>query len=215
MSIDMQSARYGNSGLLARRVLYVTAGSMALLLLSPVILIIALLVKAGSPGNAFFLQQRVGKNGRLFTMIKFRTLFIEHFGLFTDQEEPHAYRITRIGKYLRRTKLDEIPQFVNVVLGSMSLVGPRPDLLIHVEKYLPGQYDRWLVKPGMTGITQVSGNTMLSWPDRIRLDIWYVKNRTLMLDLKIIAYTLVAIVRGEDRLADPFHVYRILPGSNQ
>lgn len=208
----MMSSPKSNISLFAKRVIDVLFGSFALVALSPLMLLIALLVKADSSGKAFFLQQRVGKNGRYFTMYKFRTLYVAHFGLFTDQEAPHAYRITRIGKYLRRYKLDEIPQFVNVVMGSMSVVGPRPDLLIHVEKYLPAQHDRLLVKPGITGIAQVSGNTMLSWPERITLDIWYVQNRTVALDIKVVGYTLAAIVRGETRLADPFHVYSLLPG---
>lgn len=214
-TVLIQSNICRDKRLFVKRFLDVAAGLLALLFLSPVIFAISVLVKADSPGNIFFLQQRVGKNGKLFTIIKFRTLFVEHFGLFTEQEEPHAYRITRIGKYLRRFKLDEIPQFVNVVLGSMSIVGPRPDVPINVEKYVPQQHDRLLVKPGMTGITQVSGNTMLSWPERIMLDIWYVKNRTLMMDIKIIGYTLVAILRGELRFADPFHVYSLLPDRKQ
>ena len=172
------------------------------------------MVRLDSPGNPFFLQQRVGKNGNPFTLIKFRTLFLEHFGLFTDQEAPHPYRVTRVGKYLRRYKLDEIPQFINIIFGQMSVVGPRPDLPIHVENYLPHQFERLLVKPGLTGISQVSGNTLLSWPERIVLDTWYTKNRSWLLDAKIIAHTLITVAAGETLQTDPFHVHRLLPGRN-
>ena len=184
----------------------------ALFISIPLLLLIAFIVRLDSPGNPFFLQQRVGRNGSHFILIKFRTLFLEHFGLFTDQEAPHPYRVTRVGKYLRRYKLDEIPQFINIILGHMSVVGPRPDLPIHVENYLPHQLERLQVRPGLTGLSQVSGNTQLSWPERIVLDIWYIRNKSWRLDAKIIVHTMVTVVIGETLKTDPFKVHRLLPG---
>ena len=185
----------------------------SLVVLSPLIILTTLLVRLDSPGNPFFSQVRIGRNGKYFTMFKLRTLYLEHFGIFTDEEQPHAYRITRIGKYLRRSKIDEIPQLINVVLGHMSIVGPRPDVPVQLINYTTDQLDRFLVKPGLTGLSQVSGNTVLSWPNRIWLDIWYIKNWTLLMDIQIILFTVVAIIKGENLNADPFNLHRQLPFS--
>jgi len=178
-----------------------------LLLFTPLILLIAFLVRLDSPGNPFFMQTRTGRNRKPFSIFKIRTLYIQHFGIFPGEDEPDNYRITKIGKFLRRSKLDELPQLLNVVLGSMSLVGPRPDIPEQVAMYTPQQSERLLVKPGLTGVTQISGNIFLSWPDRIRLDVWYIRNRSLLLDIKIIALTLVAVFKGETIDSDPFNLH--------
>lgn len=157
---------------------------------------------------------RAGRNGKQFTIFKFRTLYLEHFGIVPGEEEPEAYRITRLGKYLRRSKLDEIPQLFNVVLGQMSVVGPRPDILEQAANYSTFQRQRLSVKPGLTGITQVSGNTMLSWPDRIRLDLFYIENWSWLLDIRIISYTLFAIVVGSTLKFDPFNLHSQLSGKS-
>lgn len=211
-NILLGSSRASVGDLLIKPILDVFAAIIALVLLGPLMLIISLLIKIDSPGSILFLQQRVGKNGKYFTIFKFRTLYVEHFGILIDQEAPHDYSVTPIGKYLRRYKLDEIPQFINVILGNMSIVGPRPDISIQVNKYIASQHERLLVKPGLTGISQVSGNTMLTWAERITLDIWYIQNRTCLLDIKIIAHTLVTIIKGETLSTDPFQVHRLLAG---
>jgi len=193
-----------SKGLIFKRFSDILLGLVCLFLCAPVILLIAIIVMLNSPGNPFFTQVRVGRNGKRFIIFKMRTLFIHHFGIVPNQEAPDAHRITWIGKYLRRSKLDELPQLVNIVMGQMSFVGPRPDIPEQANRYTRFQQQRLCVKPGLTGISQVSGNTLLSWPDRIVLDIWYIKNRSLLLDLKIIMFTITAIVKGEKQHADPF-----------
>lgn len=203
-----------NKGLICKRFADLVLGLVGLLLCAPVILLIAITVMLDSPGNPFFTQVRIGKNGKRFIIFKIRTLYIHHFGIVPNQEAPDAYRITRIGKYLRRSKLDELPQLVNIVMGQMSFVGPRPDIPEQANGYTPFQQQRLSVKPGLTGISQVSGNTLLSWPDRIVLDIWYIKNRTVLLDLKIVMYTLTAILEGEKQHFDPFNLKCLLQPTN-
>ncbi|MDB5136337.1 MAG: putative glycosyltransferase [Mucilaginibacter sp.] len=183
--------------------------AMLLVFLMPVILIIATLIFSESRGNPIFSQKRVGKNGKLFTIYKIRTLYRHHFGLFQDQPDP--YRVTPIGKYLRRSKLDELPQLFNILLGDMSFVGPRP--------FIPFEFDfdenlrtgRVLIKPGLTGVAQVSGNTKLGKSNIAWMDIWYVKNYSLGLDIKILIFTLTAIVKGENQYDDPFNLHNKLP----
>lgn len=200
---------------ITKRSMDLLIGLPGLLMMSPLILLMALLVRLDSPGNPFFTQVRVGRNGRHFTIFKMRTLYLQHFGIFPLEEEPKAYCITRLGKYLRWSKLDELPQLLNVVLGHMSIVGPRPDIPEQVAHYTLSQRRRLLVKPGLTGITQISGNTLLSWPDRILLDTWYIQNWSWRLDLRISMLTLAAIVQGESLQADPFHLHAQLPDKNK
>jgi len=195
------------TGLTTKRLIDLLIAIPCLLLFTPLILLIAFLVRLDSPGNPFFMQTRTGRNRKPFSIFKIRTLYIQHFGIFPGEDEPDNYRITKIGKFLRRSKLDELPQLLNVVLGSMSLVGPRPDIPEQVAMYTPQQSERLLVKPGLTGVTQISGNIFLSWPDRIRLDVWYIRNRSLLLDIKIIALTLVAVFKGETIDSDPFNLH--------
>ncbi len=193
--------------LITKRITDLLIGLPCLLLFVPVILFIAILVRLESPGNPFFIQIRIGRDGKPFSIFKIRTLYIEHFGIFPGEDEPDDYRITKIGKLLRRSKLDELPQLLNVVLGHMAIVGPRPDIPSQVEIYTKQQHERLMVKPGLTGVTQISGNTVLTWPDRIRLDVWYIRNWSFMLDLKIISLTLIAIFEGETIHSDPFNLH--------
>lgn len=169
-----------------------------LILLLPFIIIIALIIILDSHGNPFFIQTRIGNRGCSFGIFKFRTLHLKNFGFFHEDEiyynDP---RVTRFGKYLRRYKVDELPQLINIILGQMSFVGPRPDIPEQVVNYSPGQFQRLTVKPGLTGIAQVSGNTSLPWKERIVLDKWYVDNWYPMLDCKIIFITAIAILKGE------------------
>ncbi|MEU2339278.1 exopolysaccharide biosynthesis polyprenyl glycosylphosphotransferase [Streptomyces sp. NPDC013172] len=182
--------------------------ALLLLLLALPMLLIALVVRLDSAGPALFRQQRVGRYGDHFTMLKFRTMRpdsealrseLEHLNqnsdglLFKVKEDP---RITRVGSFLRRSSLDELPQLVNVVKGHMSLVGPRPPLPQEVEEYTPDIKRRLLVKPGLTGLWQVSGRSDLPWDEAVRLDLGYVDNWSMGLDLSILARTGAVVVRG-------------------
>ena len=182
--------------------------ALILIVLAPVLLGVAVAVKSTSPGPVFFRQERVGREGRTFSMLKFRTmedgaerlrhqLVQQNEGngvLFKMRFDP---RVTRVGRVLRRYSLDELPQLVNVLRGEMSLVGPRPPLSDEVARYDPDMHRRFLVKPGMTGLWQVSGRSHLSWDDTVRVDIQYVEHWSLFLDLMILARTFRAVVRGD------------------
>lgn len=183
--------------------------ALALALLAPVFAVIAVVVAVTSEGGAFFRQMRVGKHGELFPMFKFRSMYVDaeqrleellernkHGSsgvLFKMADDP---RVTPIGKFLRRYSLDELPQLVNVVLGHMSLVGPRPPLAREVALYGDDARRRLLVKPGLTGLWQVSGRSDLDWSESVRLDLWYVENWSLALDLVILWKTVFAVLRG-------------------
>jgi lipopolysaccharide/colanic/teichoic acid biosynthesis glycosyltransferase len=190
--------------------------SLAMLLLLatlPLMLFLMLLVRLDSPGRAIFTQSRTGRDGRKFTLYKLRSFHDHAHGIFLA-EEIHwdDARVTRVGQFLRRTKLDELPQLVNVLLGDMSLVGPRPDIPIQVERYNDRDRQRLTVRPGLTGLAQVSGNINLTWAQRIELDRWYVRHRSLRLDLAILAHTLPILWRGERLQDDPLGIRRQVLG---
>ena len=186
------------------------AGSLLLALASPLLLLAVLAVRLDSSGPAFYTQVRVGERGRHFTMIKLRSMYIDADArreavvaaggdagneiLFKDRNDP---RITRVGRLLRRTSLDELPQLVNVVRGEMSLVGPRPALPQEVAEYDDEALRRLLVKPGLTGLWQVSGRSDLSWDSTVALDRHYVENRGAALDAEVLARTLRAVLGGK------------------
>lgn len=184
-----------------------TVAALGLILLAPVFLVITLLIRASGPGPALFRQTRVGKDGREFTVLKFRTMVRnaerlktkltvrnDHDGvLFKIKDDP---RITLVGGFLRRYSLDELPQLLNVLLGEMSLVGPRPPLPEEVAQYGFDVRRRLVVKPGMTGLWQVGGRADLSWEESVRLDLRYVENWSLALDLQILWKTVSAVLRG-------------------
>ncbi len=166
-----------------------------LLLLSPIIIFIFWQIrrKLGSP--AFFRQKRPGKNGKPFELIKFRTM---RDVLDTEGKPlPDSERITPFGSFLRATSVDELPELVNVIKGDMSLVGPRPLLMEYLPLYSKEQYRRHEVKPGITGWAQVNGRNALSWEERFEHDIWYVDNRSFLLDLKILAMTIKKVFLRE------------------
>ena len=177
----------------------------ALIATGPLLLVIGLIIRLTSHGPAMFRQERVGLNGRLFVIWKFRTMVADadsrlaevlHLNevdavLFKAREDP---RVTPVGRFLRRWSLDELPQLWNVLRGDMSLVGPRPPLPSEVEKYADETYRRLLVKPGITGLWQVSGRSALSWEESIQLDLHYVDNWSLLLDLVLLAKTVKAVV---------------------
>ncbi|SFT34034.1 Undecaprenyl-phosphate galactose phosphotransferase, WbaP/exopolysaccharide biosynthesis polyprenyl glycosylphosphotransferase [Geodermatophilus amargosae] len=192
---------------LAKDVFDVTAAIVGVLLLAPVLLVIAAAVKLTSPGPVFFRQERIGRDGRTFRMLKFRSMVVDadrmvdalgavsdgNGVLFKKKDDP---RVTRIGRVLRRYSLDEVPQLFNVLKGEMSLVGPRPPLQSEVERYGSDMHRRFLVKPGLTGLWQVSGRSDLSWDDSVRIDVRYVENWSLTFDFMILWKTVGAVLRG-------------------
>ncbi|MDZ4178661.1 MAG: sugar transferase [Coriobacteriia bacterium] len=178
-----------------KRTFDIAVSGVALLLLSPVLFMVMLLVrtKLGSP--VLFAQQRPGLGGRVFRIYKFRTMTDARGAdgeLLSDSE-----RLTRFGALLRSTSLDELPELWNVLKGDMSLVGPRPLLVEYLDRYTPEQARRHEVRPGITGWAQVNGRNALSWEDRFELDVWYVENRSLLLDVKILAMTVWTVLRRE------------------
>lgn len=191
----------------AKRMFDVIVSGMMLLAAAPLMLLLAIVVKVDSPGPILFRQERVGMEGDRFQMLKFRSMVIdaeqrlaqlaqrnEGSGvLFKMKEDP---RVTRAGKLLRKFSLDELPQLLNILIGSMSLVGPRPPLPTEVEAYEHDVRRRLLVKPGLTGLWQVSGRSNLSWQDSVRLDLYYVENWSLAGDLIILLRTVRAVFRG-------------------
>lgn len=163
-------------------------GAMALLFVPGVILLLA--IKIDSKGSPFYRQRRAGKQGRPFWMLKFRTMVenAEHLGLGLEVAHQDS-RITRVGQVLRAWSIDEMPQLYNVLKGEMCLVGPRPARMDQIEKFSPEERRRMLVKPGLTGWAQINGRNLLSWKDRIKLDLWYVEHETFGLNLKILFKT--------------------------
>ena len=171
---------------------------IALIILSPLFIIISVLIKLDSRGPVFFVQERAGVKGKLFNSIKFRTMMHKaaECGLGLNVKDGDE-RITRVGRFLRAWSLDELPQLINVLKGDMSIVGPRPTLQYQVELYNDFQRKRLLVKPGITGWAQVNGRNAISWEQRIKLDVWYVENCSLWLDFKIILKTIKVVIKKE------------------
>ena len=172
-----------------------TIALLAIVFLLPLILFIIVLLSIANAGEPFFLQRRPGKNGRIFKIIKFRTMTnktSEDGDLLPDSE-----RLTTIGKVIRKTSIDEIPQLFNVLKGEMSLVGPRPLLPEYLAIYTKDQQKRHLVKPGLTGWAQVNGRNAISWSEKLKLDVWYVENISWKLDLRIIFRTIKKVVLSE------------------
>jgi len=185
--------------LVIKRLIDFWASLFGLILLFPSFLVTAIAIKLDSPGPVFFRQERVGKDGRVFKIFKFRTMVVNAenigAGVFVEKEDP---RITKVGKFLRNTSLDELPQLINVLRGEMSLVGPRPTLPYQVERYDERQRRRLLMRPGITGWAQVNGRNSLTWPEKIELDLWYIENWSLWLDLKILWKTFFTMFKKED-----------------
>lgn len=161
----------------------------------PLLVLTALSVRVGLGRPVLFTQDRPGLSGRVFRLYKFRTLTNE-----TDAHGrllPDAERMTALGQLLRATSLDELPELWNILRGDMSLVGPRPLLVRYLERYSAKQAERHTVRPGLTGWAQIQGRNAISWEEKLALDIWYVRNRSLWLDLKILALTVVKVLRRE------------------
>ncbi|HOI80147.1 MAG TPA: sugar transferase [Petrimonas sp.] len=167
-----------------------------LLVLSPIFLVLIIVLTLNNSGKPFFFQTRPGKNARLFKVIKFKTM--------NDKKDvsgtllPPAQRITSVGRFIRSTSLDEIPQLLNVIKGDMSLVGPRPLRVEYLPLYSAFQARRHEVKPGITGWAQVNGRNSLTWEEKFKLDVWYVDNQSLWLDLKILFLTFWKVIARKD-----------------
>ena len=177
-----------------KRIIDVVASGIGLIILFPIFVIIGILIKLDSKGPVFFVQKRAGKDGKIFKAYKLRTMVdnAEKIGLGYEIAKDDS-RITRIGNHLR-WGIDELPQLINVFRGEMSLVGPRPALPHQVEKYSEQERRRLGVKPGITGWALVNGRNILSWPERIKLDIWYIDHWSIWLDLKILLKTIWVVV---------------------
>ncbi|KYC37088.1 UDP-galactose phosphate transferase [Scytonema hofmannii PCC 7110] len=169
--------------------------AIALLILSPLMLILAIAIYIQMGHPIFFTQPRPGKNARIFTFYKFRTM--------TDHRDekgnllPDEKRLTAFGQFLRKTSLDELPQLWNVLKGDMSFVGPRPLLVRYLDRYTSEQAHRHEVKPGITGLAQIKGRNAISWEEKFKLDVWYVNNWSLWLDLKILYLTAFKVLQQE------------------
>jgi lipopolysaccharide/colanic/teichoic acid biosynthesis glycosyltransferase len=173
-----------------RRTIDLVVSVLVAVLAAPVIALAAAVIRLSLGSPVLFRQQRVGLHGREFAILKFRTMRPEAY-----PGEPDAVRDTRLGRILRSVSLDELPQLWNVLRGDMSLIGPRPTLPEQVRHYSPRQHGRHTVRPGLTGWAQVNGRNSIPWPERIELDLDYIARRSLALDLRIVARTLLRIIR--------------------
>lgn len=179
-----------------KRIVDIVGSLAGLVLLSPVIVGLALVVRVDMGSPVLFRQQRPGRNGRPFTMVKFRTMrdARDARGVLLGDDD----RLTRVGRFMRSASLDELPELWNVLVGDMSLVGPRPLLMAYLERYTPEQARRHEVYPGVTGWAQINGRNAISWDEKFALDVWYVDHRTFWLDLRILVATLARVVRRKD-----------------
>ncbi|MDR4893116.1 MULTISPECIES: sugar transferase [unclassified Chryseobacterium] len=171
-----------------------------LLIISPVFIVFFIALAIANEGKPFFLQRRPGKNGKIFTIIKFKTMNDK-----TDSEGnllSDAERLTAVGSFVRKTSIDEIPQLINVLIGDMALIGPRPLLVQYLPLYDDYQARRHEVRPGITGWAQINGRNAISWEEKFNLDVWYVDHVSLMLDLKIIFLTIKKVFIREGISAD-------------
>ena len=180
-----------------RRAFDIVVAGAALLFFSPVLLLAMLAIRLESPGSPIYRQRRVGLDGEEFDVLKLRTMVTgaEHLGAGMAIDEGDT-RITRVGEFLRRTSLDEIPNLINILRGDMAVIGPRPTIPIQVAQYTDRQRGRLAVKPGLTGWAQVNGRAALPWPDRIELDLWYIEHRGWRLDFQILMRTARMVLSG-------------------
>ena len=186
--------------LFLKRLFDITASFLMLLIFSPVLLLIAIAIAIDSRGPIIFKQRRLGKNGKEFNIYKFRTMVVnaESGGVYSDNKDP---RVTRVGRVLRKTSLDELPQMVNILVGHMSFIGPRPPLTYHpwpIEEYTDEQRRMFDVRPGITGWAQVNGRKSVEWNKRIELNVWYVDHLSIWLDIKIFFMTIFKVFTNAD-----------------
>jgi len=187
-----------------KRMFDVLAATLLIVFFSPILLITAVLVRFSSPGPMLFSQIRSGRHGEPFRIYKFRSM---RGGRTPDPREVVSLahpEVTPIGRFIRRLKIDELPQIFSILSGTMSLVGPRPTLPDQVERYDDVQRRRLLVRPGITGLAQTHGNTSIDWNERIKYDVYYVAHGGMIMDAVILVRTLLVIFGGEERMAQPF-----------
>lgn len=180
-----------------KRLFDITVSVIGLFVLSPILLITMLLIKITMPGKIFFKQERVGKDKKIFYIWKFRTMKEDEKAERSHDFSKDMERMTRTGAILRRLKIDELPQLLNVLIGDMSLIGPRPTIIEQVEQYNEFQLLRLHMLPGMTGLAQVNGNIALSWEERILYDVKYIREFSILLDIAILFKTVLVVIFGE------------------
>lgn len=194
-----------------KRILDFIVATIGFLVLFPVFLIIMLLLLIANSGKPFFLQERPGRGGRIFKVIKFKTMNDK-----TDSDGnllPGEQRITKVGNFARKTSLDEIPQLLNVIKGDMSLIGPRPLLVAYLPLYNEKQKRRHELRPGITGWAQVNGRNAISWEQKFEFDVWYVDNCSFLLDIKILFLTVLKVFKSEGINADETVTMKPFTGS--
>ena len=195
-----------------KRFLDLVLSFVGLLLLSPILVLIILLLAIANSGKPFFFQMRPGINGQLFKIIKFKTM--------NDKKDNNGnllndnLRLTKVGNFVRKTSLDEIPQLLNVLKGDMSLIGPRPLLPEYLPLYNNEQKKRHNVRPGITGWAQVNGRNAISWQQKFEYDVWYVQHLSFKLDVKIIVKTIQKVIKSEGIYANPTSVMNRFKGNN-
>lgn len=185
-----------------KRFFDIAASLTAIVVLSPLMLVTAVAVKLDSKGPVIFKQERLGLKGKVFNIYKFRSMCCgaEHMGTGVYSGDDDV-RVTRVGRILRKTSIDELPQLVNILKGEMSFIGPRPPLTYHpwdISEYTPEQMKMFDVRPGITGWAQINGRKDVEWHKRIELNCWYVDNQSLLLDIKILLVTVLKVLKNED-----------------
>ncbi|MGG0510594.1 sugar transferase [Priestia megaterium] len=186
--------------LLCKRVCDIAISLMALVVLLPVILLFALIVMIETPGSPFFLQERLGQSGRAFTIMKLRSMYSDAEKNGAQWAVKNDSRVTKVGKLIRQTRIDELPQLWNVLKGDMSIVGPRPERAVFIEEFqktLPAFSQRLAVKPGLTGWAQINGGYELTPAEKLELDLYYIQHTNIRFDVKIMIKTLRVIVTGD------------------
>ena len=185
-----------------KRIADIMVSAVAIVITAVPMAIIAILIKMESEGPVLFRQERLGLNGKVFTIYKFRTMCVgaeyTGTGVYSEKGDP---RVTKLGRILRATSFDEIPQFFNILKGDMSCIGPRPPLTYHpwpLEQYTAEQFRMFEVRPGVTGWAQVNGRKAVEWNNRIQMNVWYVDNVSLILDLKILVMTVFKVLTNEN-----------------
>lgn len=184
-----------------KRLIDFIASLIVIILLSPVLILVIILLFIANKGKPFFFQRRPGKNGKIFTIVKLKTMNDtkdDEGNLLSDEK-----RLTKVGAFIRKTSLDEIPQLINVIKGDMSLIGPRPLVIRYLPFYTEKEQLRHTVRPGITGLAQVSGRNTLKWDDRLALDVDYVENLSFKHDLKILYSTVLKVIVSEDIITNP------------
>ena len=189
---------------LVKRLIDIVVSFALIVLLLPIGAVAAMAIKLDSPGPVFFIQKRGGRYGKPFNLVKFRTMRADHVHDIREVVPLTHGNITRVGRFLRRTKLDELPQLINVLRGDMSLIGPRPTIMEQVARYDDFQLRRLDVRPGCTGLAQVNSTALASWDERIRYDVYYVDHLSPLTDAMILLKTLAVLFLGEERFARPF-----------